>query len=156
MLAGVPVAAVGGLFFALRALWPGRHGRARSLGVAALLWLAIPCLSSFWVALEAGHKYIEQRLGVRRLAAECLTLARRMDQSGTWLTEAARGLPALARLRPSYVIGGGNRVKVELHGGFDHYGYELALEPDGRTWVFSWYTETTTETYLTFTDPPGP
>ena len=33
-------------------------------------------------------------------------------------------------------------MRIELHGGFDHFGYELIKDvPSSHAWVLRWYTE---------------
>ena len=51
------------------------------------------------------------------------------------------GSASIQRLRPSYVIVEHNRLRIELHGGFDHYGYRLTRDEKNGKSVLEWYTE---------------
>ncbi len=48
-------------------------------------------------------------------------------------------LPPIIRLmEPNYVTVDPQRLRMEFHGGFDHYGFEIRK---GDQWELSWYTE---------------
>lgn len=96
-----------------------------------------------------------------RVAKECLLIAESelcktdvwvMAESGTWtpreeelsyLTPVAREIqsqcPTICGLKPTHMFFGPEYVNLELHGGFDHFGYRFLAE--GTNWILNWYTE---------------
>lgn len=46
--------------------------------------------------------------------------------------------PIIHRMKPNYVGVDPERLRMEFHGGFDHYGFEVNR---GDQWELSWYTE---------------
>ena len=47
--------------------------------------------------------------------------------------------PVIARMRPKYVHVAGDRLHIEFHGGFDHYGFDI--HKNDVDWEMTWYTE---------------
>jgi hypothetical protein len=120
----------------------------RAVATVALLVLAIPCLLSFDPAFNAALRLLEENIGVSRLARDCVDVLASRGGPGTFergrdpkVEDAELRSTVIRRLRPRYVLAQVNSLRIELHGGFDHYGYELTKdEPNGR-WVLRWYTE---------------
>jgi hypothetical protein len=46
--------------------------------------------------------------------------------------------PIIHQMKPNYVAVDPQRLRMEFHGGFDHYGFEIRKEDQ---WELSWYTE---------------
>ena len=46
--------------------------------------------------------------------------------------------PIIHQMKPNYVGVDSERLRMEFHGGFDHYGFEVRK---GDEWELSWYTE---------------
>lgn len=134
--------AAGGLAFGLvdlvRRPRDARHVALRTL----VLVLALPCVLSFALAADAGQRRMRDGVDARKLGRDCVRLLKATaGQEPRPLTAAAERFPELRRLHPSYVTGDERRLRIELHGGFDHYGYELAQDFNAGTWTLSWYTE---------------
>lgn len=99
-------------------------------------------------AYKLGRQRFEAEIGLEDLAKE-----------GIQLIQAYKGknaphprevvlddFPRIARLKPSWVSisalePGRLSAQMELHGGFDHYGYEVTNDEGRRVWVLEWYTE---------------
>ena len=44
----------------------------------------------------------------------------------------------ISEMNPSYVSVESNRMRIEFHGGFNHYGFKVLKD---ENWQLSWYTE---------------
>jgi hypothetical protein len=113
----------------------------RTVTTVVLLVLAIPCLRSIGPASELGRRHLEHELGLAQLARDCVRLVEARGSPGRQELLQADEVrsAAIRRLRPNYVVVEHQHVRIELHGGFEHYGYQLMEdEPNGR-WVFEWY-----------------
>ena len=97
-----------------------------------------------------------ETVDAKALLAAAISLAESSAGNVTYTRAAAdtggqSGFAALpqifAELNPAYVSVSPERIRVEYHGGFDHYGFEVQRE--GGVWDLSWYTEGTRQTMLT-------
>jgi hypothetical protein len=85
-----------------------------------------------------------------RAVAEAAIAAIRTYTNAQFLHDEVTNLaPAIAALRPSYVVVYPDAVTVELAGGFDHFGFKVEDERDA--WEMCWYTEKGRHPLLTLT-----
>jgi hypothetical protein len=116
----------------------------RSVTTVSLLLLTIPCIGSLDRAEELGRRRLEREVDIVGLARDCQRLVEAHDEPMRGEIVFARevdrlGSAAIQRLRPRSVQIQSALVRIELHGGFEHYGYQLEKDkPNGR-WVFEWY-----------------
>jgi hypothetical protein len=117
---------------------------SRPMASVGLLLLAIPCNFSFWTAVNVGWRQLEEEIGVRRLARECVGLfdSRIGLPAGSVPRDFLR-TPAMSRLGPSYVQVSERNLRIELHGGFDHYGYTLNRDISNQRWELYRYGDNT-------------
>src|SRR5262245_12415405 len=112
-----------------------RLSRLLTILLAALL-VPIPIISSWlgWyrTAFNHGRKQLEAEIGLDQLARDCLALLENPPDSKRLPYDDLP--PTIRRLRPTDVTFGDNAVHIELHGGFDHYGYELRKDSDAAQW----------------------
>jgi hypothetical protein len=132
-----------GLYLATASLIRRSGAFPRCAATVALLVLAIPCFWSIEPASELGRTRLEYELGLAHLASNCVGVVEARGRPGEqqMLRAYESGSAAIQRLRPSYVIVEHDRVRIELHGGFDHYGYRLTRDNKNGRWVLEWYTE---------------
>jgi hypothetical protein len=95
------------------------------------------------VRSRAGNRceYCLLYIGISRLAAECLAVVESREKLGMGprVRAAALESPAIRRLRPKDVTAGVYDLQIELHGGYDHYGYELLRDLANHNWVLRRY-----------------
>jgi hypothetical protein len=111
----------------------------------SLLFLAIPCSFSFWTAVNIGWRQLERESGLPRLARECVLIFKSpaVPPAGK-VPEGLLQTPAMRRLRPTHVTVASDRyLKIELHGGFDHYGYLLNRDTSNQRWELHRYGDNT-------------
>lgn len=91
-------------------------------------------------------------IGLEKLARDCLALYNQMKENDwNWTDDGNEPFlpPAIQRLRPTWVAKWPGKLHIELHGGFDHYGYQLQLDTQRRVWVLLWMTEVSDEVRIT-------
>ena len=132
-----------GLYLATASLIRRSGAFPRCAATVVLLVLAIPCSWSIEPASELGRRRLEYELGLARLARDCVGVVEARGRPGDQqvLRAYESGSAAIQRLRPSYVIVEHDRLRIELHGGFDHYGYRLTRDEKNGRWLLEWYTE---------------
>ena len=97
---------------------------------------------------EGFHSVGQQRALLNRtdypqIVAACITIARATTNDSAIIRPSDPGVPALVRaLSPRFIIASSNLVRMEFHGGFDHYGYRVRqCETNPAQWAISYYTE---------------
>lgn len=122
----------------------------------------------FFGAGRAYGRHLLAKRGINeRVAQECLLIAQSdLCRTDVWIlgvagtltayrdfygrTPLASGLetqyPSIAGLKPTRIFCNPSEVSIELHGGFDHYGYRFLVE--GTNWVLHWYTEASSDEVL--------
>ena len=89
------------------------------------------------------RKSLQSRSDFPEIAAACVSLAGKFpseyeEASGT----DQRVPPLLKTLSPNSIFGSSQRLGLEFHGGFDHYGYTIRQsESDVTRWTLYFYTE---------------
>jgi hypothetical protein len=86
---------------------------------------------------------LQNRSDYSQIALACVALAQSATNDMPFIKPTDLCMPALLRsLAPRYINATSNRVTVEFHGGFDHYGYQVRQsETNAAFWTISWYTE---------------
>ncbi len=122
---------------------PGSFSRPMVAG--GLLLLSIPCNFSFWTAVNIGWRQLESEIGLPRLGRECVTIFESPEVLATGrVSEKLLQTPAMRRLRPTHLNVAPERyLRIELHGGFDHYGYLLNRDTSNQRWELSRYGDDT-------------
>jgi hypothetical protein len=89
------------------------------------------------------QRALQNRSDYPKIALECAALARAVtNDSGIFWPEAGGVSPFLQSLSPQYISAYSNRVTMEFHGGFDHYGYRVRqCDTNPAQWSISYYTE---------------
>lgn len=88
-----------------------------------------------------------------RAVAEAAIIAIRNYTNAQFLDGEVTNLaPAIAALRPSYVVVYPDAITIEFAGGFDHFGFKVEDQHDG--WEMSWYTEGGQHSLLTLEKRP--
>ena len=115
----------------------------RDFATVALLALTVPCVASFEPAFYAGRKRLEREIGLWPLARGCIEIVNTYGRTKTniLLNKQEVLSPSIRRLRGTSINVQYNYVSIELHGGFDHFGYQLVKDEPNSRWVLSWYTE---------------
>ena len=94
------------------------------------------------------------RTNDHRAVAEAALAAIRTYTNAQFLYDRVTNLaPAIASLRPNYVVVYPDAVTVEFAGGFDHFGFKVEDEHDA--WEMSWYTEEGKHPLLTLARQEG-
>lgn len=130
--------------------------------------IAFICLGAdvffVWIPFGFGHslgRRLLEKNGIdQRVAQECLLIAQSdlcktgaeiRAYSGTWeldsvysnLAQTAHDLQlkclAICVLKPTSIDCSLEEVRIEMHGGFDHFGYWFGAEE--TNWVLRWYEE---------------
>jgi hypothetical protein len=103
------------------------------------------CLGGFRFIEGLGRRLVQWEVSTVALANDCLQV---IEEEGAAAGEERRRLlppqkwPAsIRRMRPMYVMVGTHHVRLELHGGFEHYGYTLERAAGQSGWVLEWYNE---------------
>jgi hypothetical protein len=89
----------------------------------------------------------------RAVAAAAVAAIRAYTNAQFLHHEVTNLAPAIASLRPSYVVIYPDAVTIEFAGGFDHFGFKVEDEQDG--WAMSWYTEKGQHPLLTLAKGAG-
>ena len=129
----------------LAAIWRlSRAPRRPAVTAAVLIALTFPCAFALAPAYDAGRKSLERSIGTCRIAGECVRILKDRIAAAKygWCAVDSVGWPALSRIAPARIdVRNDKLLKVELGGGFDHYGYRLSQDEAGSRWVLEWYTE---------------
>jgi hypothetical protein len=107
------------------------------------------CLGGYRVIERLGRGLIQWEVSPVDLANDCRRL---IDEEGRAAGAGStpggsrplapqRWPESIRRLRPMYVTVDGDQIRLELHGGFDHYGYTLERADGNPSWVLQWYSE---------------
>jgi hypothetical protein len=103
-------------------------------------------------AFAKGRQAVEMEIGLENLARQGIALYKQMPETQTIVTDHGHDPslpPAIQRFRPAWVAKWPGKLHIELHGGFDHYGYQFQLDVHRRVWVLQWFTENSEEERLT-------
>jgi hypothetical protein len=143
LVLGASFAAALGLMVALAPRWRQRQTwvvlmYGGVVGLAALAFL----VCGVRAASIAGRTALRNSIGLDVLTAECRQLLSqsRVLPGQTEDVEDDLLPPGIRRLRPGTVVVQPGRVRIALHGGFDHFGYEY-FEESTNEFVLVWYTE---------------
>lgn len=94
------------------------------------------------------------RTNDHRAVAEAALAAIRTYTNAEFLHDRVTSLaPAIAVLRPNYVVVYPDAVTIEFAGGFDHFGFKVEDKHD--IWEMSWYTEKGHHPLLTLAKQEG-
>lgn|SRR5688572_12276653 len=109
--------------------------------VAGVLILISPFM---YLGLKSSSQIraLRSRTDYPQIANACVTLARSVTNHSLIKPSDPR-VPALLRsLSPRYLTADSNSVRLEFHGGFDHYGYRVEQsDTNAKQWSIFWYTE---------------
>ena len=134
---------VAGTYLVIVRLWGGlRPYLPPVVATAALIgsWFLAP--THFRNGLRKGHAALLSETDLNQLARELIEIAESRPRfslaDGRFLFPKDWLLlpPMLRRWRPSYIVVEPERVRVEMHGGFEHYGYEIHRREDH--WALMW------------------
>jgi|GEM_PF-4352075 len=115
--------------------------------VLSAIYHAAATLSLFTISLYAvpiyhttyclGQARLEAEMDFEQLGEECLRIQK---ENGLILQRpfTSSKYPMIRRLKPRSINPLSHGVYIELHGGFDHYGYEFAKNEESNEWVLSW------------------
>ena len=97
----------------------------------------------FGLKSSSQRRALQSRSDYPQIGAACVTLARAITNDSGIIWPSDPVMPPLLRsLSPKYINASSNRVTIEFHGGFDHYGYRVRQsDTNPALWTFSWYTE---------------
>jgi len=100
------------------------------------------CLGGYRAIEGVGRKLVQWEVSPAVLANDCLRL---VQNEGRAAGDDSPSLPpakwpaSIRRMRPMYVTVGRDRIGLELHGGFEHYGYIFKKAAGQSSWVLEWY-----------------
>ena len=124
---------------------------AAVLLIVALGWPFVFVINDI-VRSASQQRSLQSRSDYPQIAAASVSLARGVtNESVIWPTNPI--VPQLLRsLSPRYISASSNRVTLEFHGGFDHYGYDVRQsETNERLWTIYYYTEKSEKSLATTT-----
>ena len=110
--------------------------------VAGFLLLVSPFV--YFASKSANQqRALKNRSDFPQIAGACVTLARaNTNHTGFIYPDNPVVPPLLRSLAPKYITANSNSVRMEFHGGFDHYGFRVRQsETNAKLWTISWYTE---------------
>ncbi len=112
----------------------------RSVARVSIMLMALPCVAVFQPAFDFGRKRLEADMGIPRLAHDCETLYSDCAQTNTtgWVGVPGHAAATIGRLKPSWVLVQRQSLRIELHGGHDHYGYVMTMNEEGKMWNLTW------------------
>ena len=123
------------------------------LALALLLVLASPFVYDALQTLKQRRALLS-RSDYPQIAATCLTLMKSITNHSGFIYPSDSRIPVFLRaLSFRYIDSSSNHLRMEFHGGFDHYGYELRrsnTNPNG--WTLLWYTEDTRKPLTTIAE----
>ena len=121
------------------------------LGIlGALLGLIIVGLAAlFWPFIQDGLKSrrqiesLKHRSDYPEIASACRNVTALASNGITEIGINDPGVPVkLRELGARYIVADNDSVRLEFHGGFDHYGYEVTRsENNSNVWELRFYTE---------------
>jgi len=114
------------------------------LGVSLAL-----CLGGYRVIERLGQSLVQWEVSPTELARDCRRLIEEEGKAATDDSTPSNSRPltpekwpvSVRRMRPMYVMVEQDRIRLELHGGFEHYGYILARTAGQEAWALEWYDE---------------
>jgi hypothetical protein len=120
-----------------------KRGRRWKIGrliaiVSLLLLFVLPCAPFLWIPVDVYNSHRERERLLHETDHHALLAASRKlmrDHAGEEIAEPDQDprVPRIIReLGPSYMSISTDQLRVELHGGFDHYGF-IAFS-DGVDW----------------------
>jgi len=128
--------------------------RNRPVHATCLLSLVLlELVLCLWIApkygrglFDRGRHRLEKEVGVRQLAKDCMSLYVRppagiQSMYNTDFEQNPRVPATIRRLRPGYIMLMDDGIRIELHGGFDHYGYQCHHDKKSGKWIMVWFSE---------------
>jgi hypothetical protein len=115
-----------------------------------LLVLTLALFLGGYRAIERlGRTLVQREVSTTELANDCRRLIAQEVRAVTDDPTLSDGRPlapeewpaSIRRMRPTSVTVGRDRIRLELHGGFDHYGYILERAAEEPSWRLEWYDE---------------
>ena len=93
--------------------------------------------------ISSQRRALQRRSDFPQIAAACVTIARAITNDSPFIKPTDPIVPTLLRSpSPRHISASSNRVTMEFHGGFDHYGYRVRQsDTNAKLWTISWYTE---------------
>ena len=121
-------------------------GKVALIIIAILVAGVLVLISPFvYLGLKSSsqRRALQSRSDFSQIATACVALARSTTNHTPFIKPIDPGVPPLLRsLAPRYITADSNRVTMEFHGGFDHYGYRVRQsDTNPALWTISWYTE---------------
>jgi hypothetical protein len=107
------------------------------------------CLGGYRVIDRLGRSLVQWEVSPSDLAKDCRRLIEEEGGAATDESTPSNSRPlapekwpaSVRRMRPMYVMVEQDRIRLELHGGFEHYGYTLARPAGQEAWALEWYDE---------------
>ena len=123
------------------------------LGLALLLALASPFVYEAF-KISAQQRALLGRSDYPQIATNCLALMKSITNHSGFIYPGDSRVPtSLRTLSFRYINSLSNHLRMEFHGGFDHYGYELRpSNTNANTWTLLWYTEKTRKPLTTIAE----
>jgi hypothetical protein len=120
--------------------------RAMKVILGILTAFVLACLSPFFHdAFRTSRKMreVQQRADLPQIASACVTLAARFPGASELVKPSHPAVPPLLRsLSPRYIVVRTNHVRLEFHGGFEHFGYQVRQSvKDPSQWTLYYFTE---------------
>ena len=110
------------------------------LALGALLLLSPFVYDGFRSAKQ--KRWLQSRTDFAEVAEACVTVARSMTNDALVDVYDPRVPELLRSLGPRYIVASTNFIKLEFHGGFDHYGYSVRQSNSNpKKWDIYYYTE---------------
>ena len=111
-----------------------------SLVAIPLLLLIVPILIHCYFEVIPEKRKLIKEVDHKSIAKACAQLTIKPFQK-SFLNPTNPCVPNVIRdLKPSYISVRPNSVRIEMHGGFDHYGYKFDTDQTNY-WELSYYTE---------------
>lgn len=134
------------LVMGIRRKWSGLGVR---IGALVLVLLMKPMGIASWMIYIPVHMIMKVRPEQHRLqnkldhtaiAEACAQVMSNHEAYSNLRWDAEEYPPVLRDIRPNYISVTESGIVIEMHGGFDHYGFRFRPEESG-TWGLSYYTE---------------
>ena len=110
--------------------------------VGVLVFIFISPFVYLGLKSSVRMRALQSRTDYPQIASACVTLARSLTNHSLIKPSDPRVPPLLRSLSPQYIAADSNSVRMEFHGGFDHYGYRVEQsDTNAKQWTISWYTE---------------
>jgi hypothetical protein len=93
-----------------------------------------------------GRHRLLKEIGAGQLASDCMSLYARPPAGiqsllGADFEKNAAVPRSVRRLRPAYIMLTDDGIRIELHGGFAHYGYQCRQDKKSQRWIMVWFSE---------------